>query len=162
MKLKVKPQFKIYRLQVDGSTKRFIIDRKYAKEVSSYSWRFVPRSKGARATIVPKEPRVFLHRFIAHLADLEWKEYFFDNGDPYDCREGNLRPYRRDEEGANRKPFKNKSVKQKGVFLKKGAKRNKYGAAIRVKGKLTHLGYFADANQAAKAYMKAFREKHPV
>jgi hypothetical protein len=113
----------------------------------------------ARATVKKGQARMFLHRYVALLARRNWIEIFFANNDPFDCRIDNLRPYRRDEEGARRKPFRSKRVKLKGVFLKRST--GKYGAAIRYKGKYHHLGYFATPEQAAERYRKEYNILHP-
>lgn len=154
----MKLRFKVYRLQVSGAPRRFVIDRRHSALVAAVPWKFVPRTVRARATITKGEPRIFLHKYIASLAHLDWEEIFFANNDPYDCRAGNLRPYRRDEEGARRKTFKNKAVPFKGVYLRG---KDKYGASIRVHGKLKHLGYFTTAEAAAKAYKTAYQAAHP-
>lgn len=150
----------IYRLQVSKSPKRFIIDRKFAKDVNQFSWSFIPKLFRARATVRPKEPRVMLHKYVAELEGLKWVEIFFANNDPFDCRVRNLRPYRRDEEGARRKMFKNKRIKIKGVYLKKST--GKYGASLRHKRKLIHLGYFPTPELAAAAHRKAYNARHDL
>ena len=151
---------RIYRLDVANAPRRYIVDLRLAKKLTLFSWKYVPRLNRARAVIVRGKPRVMLHKYIARLLGKKWVEIFFANNDPFDCRGDNLRPYRRDEEGARRKVFKNKKVRFKGVYLKSTTGR--YGASIRHNGKLHHLGYFDLPEQAAEAYRKAYKAIHPA
>ncbi len=152
---------KIFRLHVKGSPFRFVIDRCFSKVLTVYDWRFVGKTKTARATITRGKPRVFLHQRVVKLGGKRWAEVFFENGNTFDCRLGNLAPYRRDEEGARRRTFKNKRIKFRGVSIKKGAKKKKYQAVIMVKKKLIHLGYYRTAEEAAEVYRKAWQSSHP-
>jgi hypothetical protein len=149
----------IYRLNVLNAPRRYIVDLKYAKRLAVKSWKFVPRMQRARATIRKGKPRVFLHKYIVALAGKRWVEVYFANGNPFDCRLANLQPYRRDEEGTLRRLFKNKAVRLRGVFLKRST--GKFGAAIRVRGKYKHIGYFGTADEAATAYKREFLLAHP-
>jgi len=155
MRLRLKP----YRLLVVGAPRRYLVDLIFAKRLVKYSWRYVKRNDKAQATIKTGKPRVRLHRLVARYAGIRWQEMFFANNDPFDCRMANLVPYRRDEEGARRKTYKNKTVPYKGVHLKKGT--GKFGASLRHHGKLHYLGYFMTPELAAQAYRKAYKEAHP-
>lgn len=104
--------------------------------------------------------RQYLHRYILHLAGKFYPEITFANGDPFDCRLVNLKPYRREEEGASRKPFRNNTSRRKGVCFHKG--KGKWAAMIRVHRKLVHLGYHDTADAAARAYEYAFKIAHPT
>ena len=152
-------------LHVLGSPRPFWVSPAHRARLSKYDWRWVPRIKRARALVKSKAPRVLLHRFIVHqLLEKDWAEIFFLNGNECDCRAGNLAPYRREQEGACRR-FKKKSALPRGVYLKQapvGPKRSRHwGAAIKVKRKLHHLGYFLTVSAAAAAYAAAWRQAHP-
>lgn len=152
---------KIARLHVIGAPKRYIVDRRALRYLRRYTWRFVPRHNRAWATVRRKALRVMLHKFITHKEGKNWQEVFFANNDPFDCRFGNLRPYDRVDDGARRKRFKNNKSGFKGVHFKRTSKSNKWGASIRVRGRLKHLGYFPTAEAAAQEYTKAYKLAHP-
>lgn len=103
---------------------------------------------------------MYLHRYVLHLAKKYYPEVTFYNGDVHDCRLVNLKPYRREEEGATRRMFKNNSTQRKGVYWHKA--RKKWVAMIRTRKKLRHLGYFKTPDLAANAYAKAWNLAHPT
>ncbi len=136
------------------------MDRKFAAKLSQFTWKWVPAAKRARAQLGPKQGREFLHRYIAnHLAKKGWAEVFMADEDPMNCLMQNLRPYEREEQGAARGQFRNNTSGRRGVYFKKSIGR--WYAVIRARGKLKHLGYFSDADAAAKAYAQAWKLKHP-
>lgn len=74
------------------------------------------------------------------------------NGNPFDNRVENLREATFSQNCMNRRPWRSKV--HKGV----GAVGNKWRSRIRVGGQLIHLGLFATAIEAARAYNKAAKQ----
>jgi hypothetical protein len=144
-------------LHVMGSPLPYLVDRSMAAEVARYKWHYDPKLKRARAIIQRGGPRIMLHKYLLSLKGIRWVEVYFNNGNCFDCRLVNLVPYRRNEEGARRKVFKNKKVPFKGVS-RRGS--GKYVASIRANGHLKHLGYFTTPEAAADAYEKAYSLLH--
>jgi len=79
------------------------------------------------------------------------------NGDGLDNRRANLRAATAAENSWNRRGGAGRSG-YKGVSLSR--ERRKWRAAIFVKGRRHHLGYFSDAREAARAYDAAAREHY--
>lgn len=104
-----------------------------------------------------KDTTVFMHRVINETPD----GYFTDhiNQNKLDNRKKNLRTVTRSQNQHNRSAYNTKKIsKFKGVFFHKRAK--KFTSAIRVDGKLKHLGYFENENDAACAYNNAAKIYH--
>lgn len=159
--MKLRKKRLIYRnivyLHPEGTDKAFLIDRKFIRRVREVRWLYLPDRKRVRGYFGRSKTRLYLHRFILQLAGKYYPEVTFANGDYFDCRLANLKPYRREIEGANRCLFKNSSTKRKGVSFHRG----KWVAMIRAKGKLRHLGRFDDPDLAANAYHRAWKLAHP-
>jgi hypothetical protein len=143
---------------VNGSPRPFIIDLDLAKKIGRHNWNYVPRARFCHAVVRTGKPRVSLHHYIINvLGKRDWMEIHFRNGDKFDCRRTNLKPYDRSNDGANRRLFKNKkSFGKKGVYYRKKSKT--WYAMIRFKGKMIYLGTKPTAEAAAKAYSVAFRQ----
>ena len=144
----------------EGCPLAFIVDIRFLRHIRKIRWCFVAKKKRARGYFGRGQTRLYLHRYVLHLANKYYPEVTFANGDHFDCRLTNLKPYRRYEEGANRQMFKNNTSHRKGVSFHKRLK--KWTAMIRVQGKLRHLGYFLTADLAANAYANAFALAHPL
>lgn len=135
------------------------MDIKFRPKVRKINWKFDPKTKRCRGFFGKGTTRQYLHRYVLSLANRPYPEVTFDNGDWNDCRLANLRAYDREEDGARRKPFKNR--RRKGVSFHKRRKKNPWAAMIRTKGKLRHLGYFSTPELAAAAYDREFKLAHP-
>jgi hypothetical protein len=146
-------------LYPEGTPKPFIVDRRFIHKLRRVRWHFVEKKKRARGYFGRSKVRQYLHRYILILARKFYPEVTFANGDHFDCRLTNLKPYRRYEEGARRQMFKNNTSKRKGVSFHK--RKRKWIAMIRTRGHLRHLGYFRTADLAANAYAKAWNLAHP-
>lgn len=146
-------------LHVARAAKPFLVDLCYLQPVVAVPWRFLPAQQRARARF-SRKTRQYLHRYVLSLAKRHYPEVTFANGNPYDCRLHNLKPYRRSEEGAQRCLFKNSTSQLRGVSWHKTKRR--WAAMLRHHGKLKHLGYFTTADAAAAAYARAWRAAHPT
>ena len=80
------------------------------------------------------------------------------NGNPLDNRKSNLRICTNAENQRNRGVNKNNTSGYKGVCWAKQNK--KWKARIKHNGKLIHLGYYKDKEEAARAYDKKAKELH--
>jgi hypothetical protein len=149
----------IIRIWPEGSPRAFLIDRVFARKIRKVRWHFLPKGNRVRGFFGRTATRQYLHRYVLTLARLHFPEVTFANGDWWDCRLVNLKPYDREEDGAKRSLFKNSTSKLKGVSYHKRLK--KWVAMIRVKSKLHHLGYFKRPREAAAAYAKAWNDSHP-
>lgn len=151
---------KIFKLFVHGAPQRYIVDAKFLPKLRKHTWRYAKKANRAQAVVSYKQRRVRLPNYVARIAGKNWVEVFFANQNPFDCRIGNLCPYDRAEHGAARR-FKNNKSGFRGVYFKKTTSPNKWGASIRIKGHLQHLGYFATPEIAARVYRDAYRLAHP-
>lgn len=148
-----------WQLYVRDSAKPFLVDLCFVRLLIEKHWAYEVRNQRCRAWFNQEGTRKFLHRYIVELAGKHFAEATFANGDPHDCRLANIRPYKRDEDGASRRLFKNTTTGRRGVGWHS---RNKaWYAAIRVRGKLHHLGYYGTADAAADAYAKAWLQAYP-
>lgn len=146
-------------LHLDGAPRPFVLDLTVLRAVVRVAWRYQPDQQKARARF-SRTTRQYLHRYVLFLHKRHYPEVTFANGNPFDCRLHNLKPYRRCEEGAQRCLFKNSTSQLKGVCWHKGKRR--WAAMLRHRGKLKHLGYFNTAETAAAAYARAWRAAHPT
>ena len=85
------------------------------------------------------------------------------NGIKHDCRKKNLRNATRSQNGMNKICSPNKTSGIQGITFSK--EHNKYRARITVKGKVIHLGYFKNLEDAIdirkNAQIKYFKEFNP-
>jgi len=144
----------------DKSPRPVLVDKKFRRKLGRVNWFWMNDRQRFRGYLKKAKTRQYLHRYVIELARKYFPEVTFANGDPFDCRLVNLKPYRREHEGAQRRVFKLKSsVKQKGVCWHK--QRKKWAAMIRFRSILRHLGYFDTAEKAAEAYARAWNLAHP-
>lgn len=148
------------RLYVSGAPRAFFVDVKYIRKLRKVRWRWIEKKQRARGYFGRDKIRLYLHRYVLALARKYYAEVTFANGDYWDCRLVNLKPYRREEDGAQRRLFKNNTSRRKGVSWHK--RRKKWAAMIRSRGKLRHLGYYKTADAAADAYQAAYALAHPT
>jgi hypothetical protein len=144
-------------LYLPGCERGILYDKKFKSKVREVRWRYDEARKRMRGFFGRGKTRQYLHRYLLELAGKHYPEVTFANGDWYDLRLVNLRPYDRVEDGSNRKMFKNRT--KKGISWNKRV--GKWAAMIRVRGKLHHLGYFTDPDIAAIAYHNAWKLAHP-
>jgi hypothetical protein len=147
-----------------GTPKGFLVDKLFVPRLRAIPWTYtVLRGNLSRARgYFGRATRQYLHRYILSLVRIHYPEVTFANGDEFDCRLVNLKCYRRYEEGAQRRLFKNSSSLRKGVSFRANKKGGRWVAMIRARGKLRHLGYFRTADQAAREYNQAWNIAHPT
>ena len=80
------------------------------------------------------------------------------NGVKSDNRISNLREASSSENGRNTSAYRNNTSGYKGVSWHKRI--GKWGSAIRLYGRVRHLGYFTEIEDAAAAYAAASKELH--
>jgi hypothetical protein len=108
-----------------------------------------------------KMTSVRMHRVVMEGVigrELKQKEFIDHiNHDPLDNRRDNLRIATTRQNNQNRKDKFKKSSEYPGVCWSDS--RHKWRASITLNKKHTHLGYFEDEREAAKAYEQACREE---
>ncbi len=98
---------------------------------------------------------IFMHRFIVNASPEKVVDHADRRG--LNNRRSNLRQCSASQNQANRAKSKfKKSTPYKGVSYHK--KRNHYSASITINRTTHHLGYFADPEEAARAYDKKAKE----
>lgn len=136
-----------------------LVDDEDFERVSQFKWRAYcspdkqKRWYAARTVRVPAKPKdryfvVLMHRFILP-HDMPHTDH--RDRDGLNNQKENLRPCTRIQNGRNRGIQKNKSG-FKGVTFKKNHPSKPWCARVTLEGKRIHLGLFASAEDAAKAY----------
>ncbi len=134
----------------------FVDDCDYARVIAVGSWCAVKRRNTYYAVNGKRRLR-YMHRLILELSDGE-PGPDHEDGNGLNNQRFNLRAASVAQNGYNAaKCSKPTSSKFKGVHLFK--RTGKYQAYIHVAGKRKHLGYFANEEDAARAY-NAASEKH--
>lgn len=135
--------------------KRALVDDVDYARVNALAWHAVRiRGKWYAARRVPH--MTYLHRFILNAPSGVLVDHI--NGDTLDCRRANLRFATALENQRNRGPQRNNQSGYKGVIFNR--ENRKFQARIQTHGKKTHIGYFASAEEAARAYDKFARVIH--
>jgi len=143
-----------------------IVDDCDYERVSQFKWRaFVNRSRYttivyAVRTVFRNDKRTteYLHRFLLHLTNSK-VEVDHINGDGLDNRRCNIRlaSSRQNKMNTRKRQCSSTSI-YKGVHW--SSVKDKWQARIRIDGKKTHLGFFADEEEAARAYNIAALNHH--
>lgn len=94
-----------------------------------------------------------MHRVLLGMESDDGREVDHINGVRHDNRRSNLRICLPEENAKNKRRYRNNASGIKGVHKLDGYDR--WRARIRVDGKLVHLGYFRNPDDAAKAYREA-------
>lgn len=115
-----------------------------------------------REQIGYKGSQLFVHRLVWLFETGAWPEGLIDhiNGNPLDNRYRNLRVTDYAGNGQNQRAMRSTASGLLGVSWHKG--KNKFIAAIKVRGVKIHLGYYTDPNKAHNAYIAAKRIHHPL
>jgi len=147
--------FTFRRIKLTGG-KYAIVDVEDYEKLSQYDWQlYESKSKNLYAFRYESGKFIKMHRVIMNAPAGVFVDHKY--GDGLDNRKVNLRIVTRAQNQYNRrKTSKKTSSKYKGVYFKKDM--NKYCATIGLKGKKTHLGYFDNEIDAAKAYDEAAKK----
>jgi hypothetical protein len=129
-----------------------IVDDKDFEELSKHKW-CINKSKSyvyaARRVRINGMTKLFkMHREILKLSYKDGKIVDHINHNGLDNRKCNLRLVDKSLNGYNCKKYINNPSGYRGVTKRK----NKWRAAIRINGKLKHLGSFSSVRDAALAY----------
>lgn len=100
--------------------------------------------------------RVFLHRLLLQVPEGMFVDHI--NGDKLDNRRCNLRAATAHQNARNRANHQKTSSRFKGVYFHKHTR--KWKGTIHVDGKHSHLGLFANEEDAARAYDAAARQHY--
>lgn len=100
------------------------------------------------------QPGRKLTSLLMHAFLTGWSRVDHINGNGLDNRRANLRPATHAQNMRNKPMYRNNRSGFKGVYRRK----NRWCAQIKHEGKLRHLGSFAAAEEAARAYDIAARE----
>jgi hypothetical protein len=134
--------------------KHAVISDEDAERVLAYKWSYHGEGYACRNTYVRladgtlARQKVMLHRFIVDAPASMDVDH--ENGDGLNCQLHNLRVATRAQNIANTGKRKGCAGQYKGVSFQRG--RGKWRAEITVDRQRRHLGYFADAKAAARAY----------
>lgn len=136
--------------------KKTLVDAEMYEELTKYKWLY--QDGYAKRSVWNKETKknyhVFMHRVITNCP------YGFDvdhiNGDKLDNRKCNLRIATRSQNNANIPKYKGKSSKYKGVCWNK--RKRCWKVSIGYGGKMYHLGYFKNEEDAALKYNEHAKE----
>lgn len=122
--------------------------------LSQWKWCFYPSRGGGYAGRKVGNTTIYMHRVIMN--PIEGLQVDHINHDGLDNRRSNLRVVTPAQNMANVRLSSRNNTGYKGVHFFKRTKQ--FTAYIGVEGKTRHLGYFATAVEAAKAYNKAALE----
>ena len=125
-----------------------IIDTEDYEKVKIYKWHVQFDNKENKLKRVVSSENKALHKIILNTDIINNNVVDHKNGNVLDNRKCNLRICTISQNGANRGKQKNNKSGYKGVI-------NICKAVIRVKGERIELGFFKNAEEAAKAYNEA-------
>jgi hypothetical protein len=147
--------FTFRRIKLTGG-KYAIVDVEDYEKLAQYDWQlYESKSKNLYAFRYENGKFIKMHRVIMNAPAGVFVDHRY--GDGLDNRKVNLRIVTRAQNQYNRRKISKKTTsKYKGVHFKKDM--NKFCATIGLKGKKTHLGYFDNEIDAAKAYDEAAKK----
>lgn len=133
---------------------RFAMVSEEDADLSGWKWHAFERNGATYARggkcIGGKVKTIVLHRVVAERAGIDTHPTVDHiNGCQFDCRRENLRNASRAQNSRNRKTPRTNTSGFKGVSF---AKEMQKWRAYVYEGKLHHIGYFADAETAGRAY----------
>lgn len=131
------------------------IDGEDFDKVKDYKWSIHKDNNNFYAFTKKDGKTIKMHRLLTGFPK---NEVDHKNGNGLHNIRDNLRECSRSENGRNRKKQSDASSIYKGVYFNKQCK--KYKANIRVNGKTTYIGLFADEHKAAEEYNKKAKELH--
>ena len=129
-----------------------MVDDEDFERVAQFRWQYRKTKSGAEYVIRKQKingvyVNIHLHRFVLP-HDFQDTDHIDGNG--LNNQKFNLRPCTRSQNKMNQHSIRLHSSRFKGVHFKKSS--NIWGASIRARGKLKHLGYTEDESDAAKLY----------
>lgn len=139
--------------------KSTIIDDSDTNKVSRYKWyaNKVGNTWYAR-TNIRRGKTIYLHQLIIKCKKGQEVDHRNHNG--LDCRRENLRKVTRSQNTMNHRIHKDNKSGFRGVCFFVGSKRKHWRATINVNRKQIHVGLFATAIEAARAYNAASIKYH--
>lgn len=132
------------------------------ERVNSKNWYYQPPRGRAQELITTsiRKRKILIHRFILGLTNPKQIVDHVD-GNRFNNTRENLRLATTSQNSFNRKMHSDNELGFKGVRKKKDLNRAKpYEASIRIHGKVIHIGHYATAEEAAKAYDSKAIELH--
>jgi len=153
-------------MEIEISGYKVLIDDEDWERVKQYSWyvdKDALRKKGiyyfrADIRVSGKKTHIFLHRTIMCCTKGDGKIVDHINRNTLDCRRCNLRIATPSQNGCNKPMMHYNKAGYKGVGWAR--RENKWRARITINKKETHIGYFTDVIEAAKAYDKMAIKLH--
>ena len=152
---------------INGTDFKYEEDKMYKLNKHTNKWHCcndLKENKKGYIQIGINKKKYALHRLIYKYFNEDWditdtsnnNQIDHVNINPLDNRIENLRIVNQSQNLKNRNKFKNCSSKFKGVSWYKAY--NKWVARISIDGKLKHLGYFTNEEEAAETYKKKYNE----
>lgn len=124
--------------------------------LSQYNWHYKTSKGMCKTETMINGKKISMHRLILGLShgDGILTDHINHNG--IDNQRNNIRPCTSRQNQQNRKPYKNKSSKYKGVSWYKQTK--KWKPSIKSEHGYRYLGYYKSEIEAARAYDEAAKE----
>lgn len=153
-------------MEIEISGYKVLIDEEDWERLKGYKWyadRQAVEKKGKyyfRTDIHEngKKTHIFLHRTIMCCSKGDGTNIDHINGNTLDCRRSNLRLATVSQNGCNKPMMHYNVAGYKGVGW--ANRESKWRARIVINKKETHIGYFTDVVEAAKAYDRKAIELH--